>query len=286
MAPGLTATQAINDLVWTLSSPSLVVDDLAVSQIMLEPGLVKGGDLLDFLAARPVRRVGRYFENLLAFWLEYVRGVEMIGQGIQIRDGKKTVGELDFLFRDEDGLLNHWEAAVKFFLYLPNNIGSNFPGPNASDNFELKTDKLFTQQLTVSETHYPDIEIRRAFVRGQIFYHPSIGQPDSLPERLAPDHLRGHWIRHSQLDWLEDLGRTTGHIAHKPFWFTPLADSEPLRMTELRKELKHHFAVASHPVMVCVLNQTGDSEVDRVFVVPDTWPDRVSFNSSSNNSVA
>ena len=257
-----------------LQSPSLVGGAEAIGTVAIDEGSIDSAALEAFIAERPGHRVGRYFETLVHFWLKHVRKVEMVGAGVQIRDGKRTLGEIDFLFRDEEGRLNHCEAAVKFFLHHPSDSGSHFPGPNASDNFELKTDRLFGHQLHISEEHYPEVEVRMAFVRGQIFYKAGIDAPTSLPARMAPDHLRGTWLRESELANLDVYEDAVGRIADKPHWLAPVIGALRLPMPELTSQLSAHFARSDHPVMVDIMTSDAGLEIQRLFVTSDLWPNR------------
>jgi len=128
-------SQAVQDLLWVINSPSFVGGPNVASIAPLAAEDIDTTSLDDFLAERgPVHRVGRYFEQLVHYWLCYVRGVELLGAGLQIRDGKRTIGELDFVYRDEHGTVVHCEVSVKFFLHHPRAGTSDFPGPNASRN--------------------------------------------------------------------------------------------------------------------------------------------------------
>jgi len=262
--------QATADLLWVLRSPSLVTGDESIGPVEVDESDIDSDALDAFVAERPGHRVGRYFETLVHFWLEYVRKVEVVGVGVQIRDGKDTVGEIDFLFRDEDGRLNHCEAAVKFFLHHPNEEGSHFPGPNATDSFERKADRLFGHQLQISQERYPEVEVRKAFVRGQIFYHAGIPAPDTLPARMAADHLRGVWCRQSELDVLAAYENATGCIVLKPHWLAPVANAPRFAMPELASQLTTHFTQSNNPVMVDIMD--GSIEIERLFVTSDLWP--------------
>ncbi len=275
----LTPEQALNDLEWILTSPSLVIDPKAIGRIEFDASTVNDNDetlarLSVFCKRQSEHKVGRYFENLIGFWLEHVRRVEMVGQGIQLHDGNRTLGEMDFLFRDETGSLTHLETTVKFFLHFPNAERSHFPGPNATDNFELKTAKLFGSQLAIGVQHYPDIEHGQALMRGMIFYHPSIPAPAELPARMSPEHAKGVWIRESELDFLCQW--EFGSIVSKPFWLSPfLGPNAP--MAELRVALTNHFSESGYPVMLSLKDGTMEDKFKnqselRMFVVPDSWP--------------
>lgn len=283
----LTPEQAIRDLEWVLNSPSLIDDPQAVGAIRLDHecnqvfdcNSLSGAqlnELAQFCERGVEHKVGRYFEDLVGFWLQHLRQVEMVGQGIQVRDEKRTIGEIDFLFRDENGLLTHLEVAAKFYLHNPDSHEvSDFPGPNATDNFERKSDKLFNDQLALSIQHYPEVKQRLALVRGTLFYHPSILRPKELPSRMSAKHAEGVWIRASELNLLDIF--SSGVIAPKPFWFSSLAPvrevaCEVKPVVELKSELRDHFAENAYPVMVSLAGSEGGSTAERFFVVSDSWP--------------
>ncbi|MFK7768164.1 MAG: DUF1853 family protein [Mariniblastus sp.] len=268
----LTHEQAIRDLKWVLSSPSLVAGPQSVEEIEFDPSNLDGSavdQLAKFCECQVEHKVGRYFENLVGFWLEHVRRVELIGKGIHIRDGNRTLGEIDFLFRDENGVMTHLESAVKFFLHFPNSKVSHYPGPNATDNFERKTEKLFGGQLAMSAKQYPDVTQRQAFMRGTIFYHPSSQIPIEIPSRMSVKHTKGVWIRESELEILDQW--YGGSIAEKPFWLSATSfDVQPIM--QLQEKLLKHFAGAGYPVMLRLTKGSEDANNERAFVVPDFWP--------------
>jgi hypothetical protein len=226
--------------------------------------------------------VGRYFERLILYWLKHIRRVEIVAESQQIRDGSRTIGEIDLIFYDEQRRLTHWELAVKFYLHFPQPCGfdSHFIGPNAADTFERKMERLFGHQLPLSERHFPEVEIRQAFVKGRIFDHPRHEVSQALPEHLSPEHLCGVWIRSSELDLINRTNGVSYRILRKPFWLSDEiahpVDTDLLSPAELSENLARHFAEDHRPVLISQL-EAGEQrlvESDRIFVVSDPWPNR------------
>ena len=248
----------------------------------LDSAQVDADHLSAFLAEIPGYRVGRYFERLILYWLMHIRRVEIVAESLQIHDGKRTIGEIDFLFRDEQQRLTHWEIAVKFYLHFPQDseLGSHFIGPNAADTFERKMERLFEHQLPRSDALFPDVEIRQAFVKGRIFYHPNQRSAKKLPPRLSPDHMHCDWIRSSQLDLLSIGRRVSYRILRKPFWLSEdvahTSGGDLFSPQDMIKRLKTRFAADHRPVLISQLEADGAGllESNRVFVVPDRWPER------------
>ncbi len=272
------------DLTWVINSPSLIAGGPVVDPV--DPRQVDARHLVAYFDGFSGHRVGRYFERLVLYWLRYIRRVEIVAQSLQIRDGKRTIGEIDLLFRDEQGRLTHWEIAVKFYLHVahPQALGSHYIGPNVRDTFERKMERLFLDQLPRSERDFPDVEVRQAFVKGRIFYQPHEAVPAPPPEHLSPEHLRSEWIRAADVAALHDRGDTVYQILEKPFWLSEQTarqgDSELLSHEELVERLKEHFATRDRCVLVAQLEAGSGSssaamldETQRLFVVPDHWPD-------------
>jgi len=275
-------SQQVRDLKWAIMSPSLITDS---REQILMPGLtdelhVNAQDLADYLVSYSRFRVGQYFEGLVLYWLERICKRNIIARHQQVFEDNRTVGEIDILFEDEDGVLTHWEIAVKFYLYFPetNAIGSHFVGPNVKDSFEKKMRRLFEHQLPLSQTHYPEVARRQAFVKGMIFYHPECELPTQLPERLSPTHSRGTWLHISELSWLKNQNEIrVFRVLEKPHWLSPevsnTQDENLKSFEEFKRQLETHFLNSERPLLVSVLTcqQEMCHEIDRVFIVSDAW---------------
>lgn len=73
--------------------------------------------LLTWCAARPIQKLGRYFQMLVSDWLHHVHDIRDIKQSLQGQNHNQTVGEFDFLFRDQRAQRRyHFEVAIKFCL--------------------------------------------------------------------------------------------------------------------------------------------------------------------------
>lgn len=278
--------QWIRDLRWAISSPLLMDSELSVANgNPLNGERHINQDLVEILSDKYTgHRVGYYFESLIEYWLLHIRKVEILARGFQVLQEGRTKGELDFVFRDEEGRIIHWEVAAKFYLYYKAGKvkGSHYIGPNAQDTFELKREKIFGKQLPLSEMAFPEVSIRQAFVKGRIFYHPDSMDPKELPLGMRADHLRGTWLRFSELSWIENRGKdetTRYRLIEKPYWLAPERvegdDSSLLSFRELKDSLKLHFSEKKHPVLFCILDQEETSwlERERVFMVDDRWPE-------------
>lgn len=265
-------SQPLLDLEWVLTSPSLVDDPRALGAVKFDANDVDVEHLEAFMAERGEHRVGRYFEHLMHYWLAHVRKVDVVEVGMQIIDNqRRTLGEIDFLYRDEDGELTHCEVAVKFFLHYPNDEGSHFPGPAARDNFERKANQLFDVQLELSQEHVPDVTKRLGIVKGRVFQQHGSTMPSNIPDRLDPNCLGGTWVSESNVTDLDSFGDVGFHFVQKPHWFAPEHDAEIVNRADFLAQLGTHFDGPAYPVMLSLRGAKG-AEVERCFVVPDAWP--------------
>ena len=270
--------QLLADLDWILTCPSLCLDErvTALSDLVDTDSTVDLTPVREFLSSNAWHRVGYYFESFIEALLCESESIRELRHSIQVFEGKRTLGELDFIFDHPDKGTTHLEVALKYYLYFePEHAsGSHFMGPNATDNFEKKWEKLANKQLPFGGKHFPEIEESVALVKGQIFYHPDQKASQQLPEPMNPAHRKGMWIRESELDWFSRFGdEVTGAILQKPFWFGP--PHEGISVSALVDEIASHFAERKHPLLVSVIKSEDESvnELERIFIVSDQWPD-------------
>lgn len=283
-------SRALRDLEWFTGCPSLVDSTIAGNPLLFPPP--RDWDELPLMEittgpfkGRISHRVGYYVESLVQMWLENTDGISAVDHGVLIKDGSRTIGELDFLFR-RGKQLHHLEVALKYFLFsseeelLFGDPPSSFPGLNVTDNFEKKRDKLTGSQLPRGRAAYPEVAESHALFKGMICYRPGQQRPLLLPQGMNPAHRCGTWIRSDELDYLIDSRRNwRGMIMEKPFWLSGLHDSiggpPPGEDTkELLKEIENRFRERTGPVLIS-LAEPGDGgwrEVHRIVVVSTVWP--------------
>ena len=294
---------AVRDLAWVIGSPGLldeaypayqghvVDDDWCNEQLQSRAAWLRTLDmqpqpLHDFIKARPTRRLGHYFETLITFWLTHLSGTELIATNLQVQDAQRTLGEYDFLFRQRDGETVHWEAAVKFYLQVtPLAEQSSFIGPGTRDRLDIKLNKVFKQQLLLSNSPEGQQALpnsikpdrTQAFIKGYLFYHFSTRHKLSI-DGISAGHLSGWWMRHK----LEKIPQThaESHWAILPRlnWLAPALITDETRVntyTTLGDQLDTHFKSGSEALLIVELSvETGSvwRELSRGFVVCSTWP--------------
>lgn len=230
------------------------------------------------LDIQPLTRLGRYAESLIAFYLRHL-GV-LVAHSVQVRADKgNTIGEFDFLVRQERKLV-HWEFATKLYLLEASGDGRHadyFVGPNLADTLGVKVRKIMDRQLSLSQHPaarpcVPEpISHAQALVKGWLFYH---GRTPCLtePSGISHTHCRGFWC---ELREFESVEGEDFIVLPRLDWLAPakISPAQAMGRKALHAAAKAHFATASTPVLVALLERRGEwlLEIDRGFIVPDDW---------------
>ena len=224
----------VRDLAWVMLSPSLIatIDSTANAKgrIKLVPdnycrmvfdkhlGWLQQLDrnpqpLMDFLSYRKTSKLGFYFEDLLAFWLSQKLATEFCESHIKVTADKRDIGEFDFLVQLEKEM-QHWEAAVKFYLYTQEQQGQvTWYGPNTRDTFSRKLGHMLDHQLQLGDRpEARDILLSkgikdvapRMFIKGYLFYpfetrFQNAGYQVAGCE-ISTSHLAGWWLPADRLN--------------------------------------------------------------------------------------
>lgn len=194
-------------------------------------------------------RLGFYFEWLWQQALALHPDYQLLQHNLQLFDGKRTVGSLDFLIRHlPTQQVEHWELACKFYLKCNSGTQSALLGPNLNDQWPYKKRRLLQHQIQLGQhaiaqeplarAGVAQIDRCRVIVKGKVFY-PT--EEAKLPQ----------WL--TLADWLR-LKRA-GKIQHKSDWLNKLYCSEKSieENTEVEKSL-----------MLLSSNQ-------QYMLVPDNW---------------
>lgn len=232
-------------------------------------------------AAHP--RLGLYFERLYECVMTQLLGWELLGKNIQVAGQGRTLGELDFVFREpSSGRVEHHEIAVKFYLGCQPDLNAPplWYGPNTSDRLDLKAARLLDHQARMAERPetilalealgLPQPSRTRIFMPGYLFYPDGQTLPD--PAGVPATHARGCWRYASRVYPREML-----HWAHlrKPHWLGPWVQPEPPDPQAAQDRLAQVQATGTPRLFARLAQDTRTGcwgEVERVFVVPEHWP--------------
>ena len=274
-----TVEAAHYDLLWALRSPVLCG---ALPPLFDQWSKEEISDELPGEETASLRRVpiGRYFERLIHEWLSTRSDIRKLATNLPLRREGTTLGEVDLLFEAE-GRCFHWELALKFYLGTGDRLETrNWYGPGGRDRLDLKLDKLESHQLRLLQRQEGQEQLKErglaaaeshTLIKGYLF-HPFLEW--AAGRRLAPacvnrEHAHGWWIHLSDLASLGGRGRRWKCL-EKREWLAPARGHAAMDTEELEGWLHNHFDSDDRPPMIVAISEEGH-EVERGFVVPDTW---------------
>lgn len=230
-------------------------------------------------------RLGKYFEDLVLFWITESPHFEHIANGLQIISEGKTIGEADLLLKSKaEQRTEHWELAVKYYLCEDaSNEWQQWIGPNPADTLQQKMRTLIDKQLklfenTVARNILTDLNVETVapclFLKGYFFSEFSLGKVMRPDQAAQP--LNGWWCKISDF---EALARSSEHWAllEKEWWLAPvLTDGKELPIynaTEIVQVISR-VAAQGKSVLCAPLQQKDElfAELFKLFVVPERWP--------------
>ncbi|BAN47771.1 DUF1853 family protein [Metapseudomonas resinovorans] len=293
---------AVRDLAWALLSPSLLSQTpwrqrhpLCASGWASHPERLadwllaqdrQPGPLEHWLAQAPNHRLGLYYERLWQFALGQAPDVQLLAANLPIRLGGQTLGELDLLLRDAEGV-HHLELAIKLYLGPRHGDGSTpsqWLGPGSHDRLDLKLEHLGLHQLPLSsrpesQEALAQLEVQPTSAElwlGGYFFYPWPGNC-TAPQGANPGHLRGRWLRQNELD--DFLGQPAeGHWQPlaRHAWLAPaVSEANDCWPAERFGQWRAELDPDSPARLLVRLVADADGrwrEAERAFVVSDRWP--------------
>ncbi|WP_068826772.1 DUF1853 family protein [Pseudomonas sp. BMS12] len=289
----------VRDLAWTLLSPGLLASGqlplrhpLAASLWQREPQTLADWLLqqendsaaLQQYLSQGSKRLGRYYERLWQFALAAAPDIELLAANIPVREGGHTLGELDLLLRDAEGV-HHLELAIKLYLGPEHDAGedaANWLGPASEDRLGLKLAHLANHQLPLSASPAGRATLAQlsetppqaaAWLAGYLFY--PWRDACVSPTGSAVSHLRGRWLHRHDWPQLANSQQTWQPLPRHA-WLAPAHLEEAQLWPAERLAQWFEQLPAWAPAQLLVrLQQRADGdwrECERMFLVNDQWP--------------
>jgi hypothetical protein len=240
--------------------------------------------LLDKVHNRGRIPLGVYFQRLWTFFLTHQTTYRMVLSGQPVYEGKKTIGEFDFVVWDPIAQVHeHWEIACKFYL----SVGGTHElthcyGPNPEDRLDRKFRHLVEHQSRLSETlsgkrlldeRGITIARTRILLKGRLFYH---GAEPQYPKLSHPDHQKAWWMTAGQAKQLFAQQNYQWLILKKHQWLAPLLAPPDLLDWESFSEDLGCENENGKPIAVAMFE--GGTELSRGFIVPQDWLDQLGLS--------
>ncbi|SHF41309.1 hypothetical protein SAMN02745148_02561 [Modicisalibacter ilicicola DSM 19980] len=296
----------VRDLAWLLHAPDLLTTPFAgrpsLGELGLEDPQRRRAWLQGFeqapqtIEARVgpslVNRLGLYHERLWHFLLDQAPDTRLLAHNLTIRDTKRTLGELDLLYRHRrDAQPVHLELAIKYYLGLPQgpetpDSQARWIGPGCADSLAIKRQHAIDHQLSLAlrpeaaealaPFDAPPLTPRLALL-GLLFRPWSCESPLPAPREIAPGALFGDWLALSRWpsfrERIESIHTTRGAFLDKPHWLAPPVDADLIDLESLTGALDRHFAQRRSPRQLILKH--ADERWQRLFVVGNDWPHRI-----------
>jgi len=270
----------INDLTWSIASPSLVENTLFDHPLILnsawgqqqvqsrEQALLSEdrnpANIQQYFSSKPDFRLGHYFENLVAYWFQIHPDYEILEKNklIHSTEDNRTLGEIDLLLNDlPNHRIIHLEVAVKFYLNVKYKEQEYWFGTNLNDRLDLKQQRLINHQINISDldTEYL-VDEKHILLKGRLFsYSPTLTDNNiwmtvSDFTRLQDQHSQ--WLLLEKPYWLSEIEQANVHFI----------DSDILSKSKLEEIINH---LDSHPR--CIAQLQDKQEIRRLFICPDNW---------------
>jgi len=232
--------------------------------------------------------LGKRFEKFVEFWLRYSGRFEVLMSNVQLKQNKRTIGEIDYLVKELDsGDIWHLEVACKYYLgYNNSSLWTNWKGMNAVDTLEDKMTK-FQKQLAIFSTELgaeflSDHRIVKPtsylMLKGQFFYHWKNIRNAKSPKFSNVNHNTGLYLNESEINEFF-TGFNYWKVLRKHSWFSPFSASSDAGLIfeyDIEKTIKELIEKYRSGVMLARLRESNGmfKEDLRVVVVGNSWPNK------------
>ena len=223
----------------------------------------------------PTMVLGKRMERFFRFYVTHYSEERIIAHNEQIISEKRTLGELDFLLKNENtGQVSHVELVYKFYLYDPEipAEAERWTGPNHRDNLSRKLDRLLKKQFPLlhREETRPLLDrlgIKAENVEQKICFKANFFLPWDHPSNRDDASFataQGRWLHAGEFD-KSKFGSAQFFSPKKPDWpILPQNNSRWYRFEEIQEQINPLLEKEQSPL---IWMKTHKGEFQRFFVV-------------------
>lgn len=221
-------------------------------------------------------RLGHQVEYIFKQLVEYSEAYNVVLYNLPIRQGKSTLGEIDFILKDKStDKLIHAELTYKFYLInpeIPEPI-HRLIGPNKRDTFFTKMEKIKNKQFPLLHSvegaeALSNLNIDHLKIEHQCCFKAQLFQPYGSRTvnigSLNKDCLAGYWLRFDDFNKSE-FANTRFYMPTKSEWIIEPNDQIVWKShVEIMVDINSRLLKEIAP-LVWLKNSKG--EFEKLFVV-------------------
>ncbi len=219
---------------------------------------------------------GKRMERLFSHYISQSDRYSLLAENLQLIKDKVTIGELDFLIKDNElEQTIHLEIACKFYIYRPGLSPDKMAcwiGPNKKDKLVDKLLKLRDRQFpllqhTVTQQALKALNISHNTIQQQLFLPGILFLPKGYNDdsgNVNPKAINGYWLTIEQFK-KEDFQNCQLAIPEKENWMVdPKHNSEWLPVEKARDLIADKLKNQRSPM---VWRKTKFGDYERFFVL-------------------
>jgi hypothetical protein len=231
----------LRDIYWLISSDSLSqqlipeyhINLISNSELPAILSKFRKESKIDFPKISSNLRLGKYAEQLVAFFIDKYSSYDLLSSQLQLIDKKQTKGEIDFLIQSKKINNIHLEFAIKYYIEHNKENKSEYWGPNYNDNWAQKKHKIVSFQSELTRL-YPELlpsQFQSILFQKKILIFGQLFKKENMNSQ--------NWcIQHSDLNKLETKG-TFFYLAPKKYdWIFPFSKDNKLNtFSEIKSKI-------------------------------------------------
>ena len=196
-------------------------------------------------------RLGHRVEKIVSDLIKASTNYKIRYENIQIKEGNKTIGEIDFIIEEiKSKQLIHLELAYKFYLFDPSLSSSQFNnwiGPNRNDSLKDKVAKLKNKQFPLlykPQTKAILSEVATVAIKQKLCLLTSLYVPYQTEVQLEPEYqkaVKGYYIKYDLFKKVASKNNYFYVPAKKDWGINPASNKDWYRYQEIEMQL--HTAI-------------------------------------------